>query len=120
VVATFGGRAKNPAPKTTARQYVNAIQAGTTAERIQDQAQAQRNTISEEKYMPMLATWLEGQGYLTPDLPKSEGARASKSPAHRSNVDEAYLEDLAKRRADAIPPEDLSDEDMNQLLGRTS
>ena len=119
LVSTFG-QAKNPAPKITAKMYANALQAGSTPERIQTLAQALRGATSDPKYMPGLRGWLEGGGHLTPDLPKSEGARASHSPAHRADIDAAYLQDLAKRRASAPSPAELTDEEMLEVWGRTS
>jgi len=75
LAGTFGV-AKNPAPKTSARLYVEAIGKGATVERIQNRAENLRRANSDEKYMPQLAKWLEGEGYLAPDAPL--GGKASR------------------------------------------
>lgn len=84
LVALFGPT-KNPAPKTTARLYVNAITA-FPPEQILAKAQALVHGTSDPKYLPQLARWLEGEGYRNPDsLPKM--APASKtSRAHEADA----------------------------------
>jgi len=94
LVATFGGQPKNPAPKTTAVLYAAAIVAGAPQERIQAQAQALRNLTSEERFMPQLSKWLEGQGYLTPDMPKSSSTYAPKTNSRAAEADAAFLAQL--------------------------
>lgn len=113
LVATFGGQSKNPAPKTTARLYADALRAGATQERIQNRAQGLRNGTTEAKFMPQLKNWLEGQGYLTPDLPEAQtnGAQNGK-PHHRTATDQAYIAQLAERDARRVSgPQPAQDPD---------
>lgn len=86
LVSTFGGPAKNPAPKTTAQLYTSALaEEGITAEILQAKAEGLKASCSDPKFMPMLRTWLDGQGYLNPDAPS-----AGSAPAHRRESDEEY------------------------------
>ena len=95
LVATFGGQPKNFAPKTTARLYVAALKAGTTPAHIQDRAQLLRNGTDDVKYLPQLAKWLEGQGYLTPDLPaQAPPTNGQKSYSRATGADAATERNL--------------------------
>lgn len=94
LVATFGGMPKNPAPKTTARLYVNALNAGRSAEQIQALAQELRNATSDVKYMLSLNNWLTGGGYLTPELPKASAPRPVKANSRATEADASFLEQL--------------------------
>ena len=116
LVTVFGGQSKNPAPRTTARLYANAVANGAPPGRIQNRAENLRSATSEVRFMPQLAKWLEGEGYLTPDLPKSNGAANGNHtfPAHRSTVDEAYLEQLAAR-GEPIPSEPIEFENLSEV-----
>lgn len=98
LVATFGGQPKNPAPKTTAALYMSAT-VGFHPDHIQAKAEALRSGTSAPQYMPQLKSWLDGQGYATPDLPTPttpQGAPYGK-PHYRSAVDAAGIRDIEER-----------------------
>jgi hypothetical protein len=87
----FGGQLKNPAPKTTAALYVQALKV-VSAEVIQAKAQGLARSNSDIKFMPQLAKWLEGQGYLNPDLPRQVPKPAAGAP--RCSAEEDWLDQL--------------------------
>jgi hypothetical protein len=88
LVKVFGA-AKNPAPRDTARLFADAVAAGVAPELIQAKAQQLRKAASEAKFMPQLAKWLEGQGYLNPDpTPAAKGT----SPDQKQQSIQDYLE----------------------------
>jgi hypothetical protein len=110
LVTTFGGQAKNPAPRTTAALYTTAI-ATFSPEQIQAKAEALRSQTSEARFMPQLLRWLEGHGFATPDLPKPSltvpnGAHHVRSPKHRAEIDAAYIDRLSRQTTSAPCPAD--------------
>ena len=97
------GPAKNPAPKTTARLYMSAT-VGYHPDHIQEKAEVLSKATSERKYLPQLAKWLEGGGYLNPNpTPHTGGQNGNRSPQHRAAVDAAYTESLGSRPVPTAP-----------------
>ena len=93
-VAGVFGPGKNPAPKTTAALYVKAT-IEFSHEHMFQKAQAMARTVSEQKYLPQLAKWLEGEGYRNPDQP-APGAQHGPSQQHRhSDRDQNLIDQLA-------------------------
>lgn len=125
LAGTFGGQPKNPAPMTTARLYVQALDAGATLEQIQAKADTLRAGTSEIRYMPQLQKWLEGQGYLTPDLSTTtpggtHGPAMPSTPHHRSATDASFAQQLQAHRAQHGPVRLAGEgnaEELQRLLG---
>ena len=117
LVALFGP-AKNPAPKTTAALYMTAT-VGFHPDHIQEKAEVLCKSTSNRQYLPQLAKWLEGGGYLNPNpTPHTGGQNGSRSPQHRAAVDAAYTDSLGSRPA---PTGSIGDDpEMLGLFGATS
>lgn len=83
LVKVFGSQ-KNPAPKTTAKLYAGIkFDLGEVHRKAENLAAS----MSDPKFMPQLAKWLEGQGWLNPDPdPQSRGRTA--------HVDSKFARDL--------------------------
>lgn len=70
-LAGIFGPAKNPSPKATARLYHLALDGGFKVEHLHEKALELVKATSEQKYLPQLAKWLEGEGYRNPSQAKS-------------------------------------------------
>jgi len=102
LVAMFG-LARNGDPAISVGLYLDAIQGGTSPERIQACAQEHRSGVSGVQFMPQLIDWLKRKVYLTPVLPKMSGVNhgSLQSPGHRTETDRVYVEQLLARKPTA-------------------
>lgn len=90
-LAGLFGPGKNPAPKTTAKLYAYAI-VGFHPDHLLEKAQELVKATSEQKYLPQLAKWLEGEGYRNPT--------PSRQPAKSSSVS---ADDATREQIRAMP-----------------
>lgn len=71
LMANLFGRNKNYQPLDTAVLYMNAIYQGFSPAELHAAALQTTRETSEQKFLPQLKRWLEGQGY---SLPPDQGA----------------------------------------------
>ena len=113
-VAGIFGPGKNPAPKTTAALYVKAT-IEFSHEHMFLKAQAMARTVSEQKYLPQFAKWLEGEGYRSPDQP-TQGAQHGVTQQHRhSDRDQSLLDQIAHTVRPVAPRP--SDAELDEVYG---
>jgi len=115
-LAGLFGPTKNPSPKVTARLYVTAI-LEFAPDQIHEKALELVKATSEQKYLPQLAKWLEGEGYRNPaQTPQiNGGTNGSRSPKHRAGIDAAYIEHLSDRPTAPVGQEGNGDADVLSL-----
>ena len=115
-LAGLFGPTKNPSPKITARLYMAAI-LEFDPDQIHEKALELVKATSEQKYLPQLAKWLEGEGYRNPtQTPQvNGGTNGSRSPKHRAGIDAAYIEHLSDRPTAPVGQEGNGDADVLSL-----
>lgn len=95
-LAGIFGPAKNPSPKATARLYHFALGGGFKVEHIHEKAQELARATSEQKYLPQLAKWLEGEGYRNPDQ-----AQVRSGPIRRTQeADDNFIQQIKAQGGD--------------------
>jgi len=97
LVAVFGER-KNGRPKETAALYVEALKHGAEAESILARAKSLKEGTSDPRYMPGLARWLSGQGYLNPLSSRGSSVRCKDEPDSRAEEVRGYLAKITAQR----------------------
>jgi hypothetical protein len=119
-LAGLFGPSKNPSPKITAKLYRLATQT-VESDHIQQKAVELAKATSEQKYLPQLAKWLEGEGYQNPtQIPLTGGTNGSRSPKHRAETDAAYIAHLGDRAAQSPSPSGGTDKDLSDLWEQAS
>ena len=92
VVSSAFGPGKNFAPMKSAAAYMVHIAKGVTDDQIRAAAHLQVRLTSEQKYLPQLVKWLEGQDFTAP---QPKGTTNESSPSSRFS---------GRRTADEIDP----------------